>query len=308
MSPVARTTIALALVATAWASTSALAAEPLSVYTVNYPVTYFAERIGGDHVTVTFPAPPEGDPAFWQPDAETITRYQQADLVILNGAAYAKWVELATLRDARLVHSAAAFEDRWIKIDHAFTHSHGPGGEHSHAGWAFTTWLDPTQAIEQARAIEAAFAKARPDATADFEAGLAGLVADLENLDARLRAVTQAIGAEPVIFSHPVYQYLARRYDMSGSVVHWEPDEAPEDAMWTELDGILAEHPAHWMIWEGEPLAATVEALQAKGIESVVFDPAGNRPASGDYLSVMRANVEHLERVAQAVRARRGED
>ena len=50
------------------------------------------------------------------------------------------------------------------------------------------------------------------------------------------------------------------------------------------------------------------EALKAKGIESVVFDPAGNRPASGDYLSVMRANAEHLERVAQAVRARQADD
>ncbi|HSQ86069.1 MAG TPA: hypothetical protein VLM43_15260, partial [Desulfobacterales bacterium] len=30
------------------------AAEKLSVYVVNYPLKYFAERIGGDHVKVEF--------------------------------------------------------------------------------------------------------------------------------------------------------------------------------------------------------------------------------------------------------------
>ena len=32
-------------------------AGPLTVYVVNYPLQYFAERIGGEHVEVVFPAP-----------------------------------------------------------------------------------------------------------------------------------------------------------------------------------------------------------------------------------------------------------
>ena len=49
-----------------------------TVYTVNYPLAYFAERIGGDHVAVGFPAPADVDPAFWQPDDTTISAYQTA--------------------------------------------------------------------------------------------------------------------------------------------------------------------------------------------------------------------------------------
>ena len=45
---------------------------PLSVFAVNYPLAWFAERIGGEHVRVHFPAPPDVDPAFWTPDAETV--------------------------------------------------------------------------------------------------------------------------------------------------------------------------------------------------------------------------------------------
>jgi zinc transport system substrate-binding protein len=51
------------------------------------------------------------------------------------------------------------------------------------------------------------------------------------------------------------------------------------------------------MIWEGEPLQKSVAKLKEMGIESVVFDPCGNRPDSGDFISVMKANVGNLKRV-----------
>jgi len=45
--------------------------EKITVYTVNYPLKYFAQRIAGDRATVVFPAPPDVDPVFWMPDPET---------------------------------------------------------------------------------------------------------------------------------------------------------------------------------------------------------------------------------------------
>jgi zinc transport system substrate-binding protein len=51
------------------------------------------------------------------------------------------------------------------------------------------------------------------------------------------------------------------------------------------------------MIWEGEPHPQSVTRLQAMGIKSVVFDPAGNVPEHGDFLSIMRQNVENLKPV-----------
>jgi zinc transport system substrate-binding protein len=81
----------------------ALAGDKLRVYTVNYPLAYFAERIAGDLATVIFPAPPNVDPAFWMPNAETIAAYQTADLILLNGADYAKWTAKVSLPRSRLV-------------------------------------------------------------------------------------------------------------------------------------------------------------------------------------------------------------
>ena len=74
-----------------------IAADRFTVYTVNYPLQYFAERIGAEHVEVAFPAPSGVDPAFWKPDSDILRQYQQADLVLLNGAGYAGWVEKVSL-------------------------------------------------------------------------------------------------------------------------------------------------------------------------------------------------------------------
>ena len=62
-------------------SPSLRAAEPLTVYTVNYPLQYFTQRIAGDHARVVFQAPADVEPAFWMPDHKTIGEYQQADLI-----------------------------------------------------------------------------------------------------------------------------------------------------------------------------------------------------------------------------------
>ncbi len=267
----------------------------LTVFTVNYPLAYFVERIGGNVVEVHFPAPAEGDPAFWSPDADTIAAYQNANLILLNGADYAKWVERATLPSSKIVDTSSSFAFQHIPLDDTVTHSHGPEGDHAHGGWAFTTWIDPTQAVEQSRAVHEAMVAARPEQAEAFGAGYADLVADLSALDQRLAAAADAIGDQPLIFSHPVYQYLIRHYGLNGISVHWEPDQAPDLG---QLEHLLEEQEARWMIWEGAPLAQTVTDIEAYGVKSVVFDPCGNTPDTGDYMTVMAANAEALETIA----------
>lgn len=266
----------------------------LLVYTVSYPLAYFAERIGGDLVRVEFPAPPDVDPAFWSPDPETVAAYQRADLILLNGAGYASWTDRVSLPSSRLVATAAGVADRYVVVEDAVTHSHGPAGEHAHGTMAFTTWLDPTIAVEQARAIRDAFSRARPQDEKAFDEGFAELERDLLDLDGRLSEIVAADPARALLASHPVYQYLTARYGLEMRGVHLEPDEPPSRAAWRDLQVVLEEHPARWMLWEAEPLLATASQLRELGIESMVFSPAGNRSADGDYLSVMEANVRRL--------------
>ena len=276
---------------------------PISVFAVNYPLAYLAERLGGEHVEVTLPVPPDLDPAGWSPSPEVVGTYQGADLILLNGAGYAKWVSRVSLPEASLVDTSRSFRDKLLPLAGAVTHTHGPGGEHAHSGWAFTTWLDPQLAIEHARKIATALEAERPADSAHFREHLAEVEADLSSLDQRLRNATQTLAGRPVLFSHPVYQYLIHRYGLNARSVHWEAGEMPTEPMWRALETTLTEHPARLMIWEAPPSPEISDRLEALGVRSVVYDPCANRPAEGDLMSVMERNLTVLEEITpQAAR------
>lgn len=267
----------------------------ISVYTVNYPLQYFAERIAGEHATVIFPAPDEVDPAYWMPDKKIIEAYQQADLILLNGAHYAKWVAKVTLPRSKMVDTSRKFKDRYITNKEITTHSHGAAGEHGHEDAAFTLWLDFNLAAQQAKAIEKAMSRKRPELSSIFQKNYEALAEDIMALDTELRAIFTKDPERRLVVSHPVYDYLARRYGLNIKSVQWEPDEIPSFSQWQELQVMLADHSAKWMIWEGEPLEATVVKLEEKGIGSLVFSPCSNVPEQGDFLSVMQRNTKNLE-------------
>jgi len=169
-------------------------------------------------------------------------------------------------------------------------------GKHEHGDVAFTTWLDPQQAIAQAQAVRDALIRLRPAGAGDFNQRFNSLAADLKDLDTQLTAVVKANDSRPLVFSHPVYQYLIRRYGLNGKEVHWEPEESPTPQQWAELKQLVTAYPAQWMIWEGTPKPSTADDLKKVGLNSLTFAPCGNVPETGDYLSVMRQNVLNLKK------------
>jgi zinc transport system substrate-binding protein len=160
-----------------------------------------------------------------------------------------------------------------------------------------TTWLDPGLAVEHARAILEAFAEVRPQDEAAFREAFASLEADLVDLDRQLDEWSRVVGDTPLIFSHPVYQYLTRRYELNAVSLHWEPDVAPVESQWRRMEELIQDRGGRWMIWEGRPLDVTVERLRSSGIESVVLATCANTPHDGDYLEAMQRGITALKRI-----------
>jgi zinc transport system substrate-binding protein len=276
---------------------------PLVVYSVSFPLHDFARRIGGPDVEAHFPVPRDwADPATWSPDADIVSAYQLADLVLLNGGEYARWVRSASLRNGRLVDTSGSFSERKIPVGDAETHAHGPDGEHVNTGVATTFWLDFDLARDQARTIAEAFAAERPGLAAEIEKRAAALDADLVALGLRLGEAFSQLESEAILFSHPVYQYLERRYVLDGYSLQWEPDEMPNEEQWSELEELLGSHPAGLMLWEAEPGKETRRRLESLGVEVVVFETAAGWPAEGEFLEAMSANVERLQGVSRGGR------
>ena len=117
-------------------------------------------------------------------------------------------------------------------------------------GCAFTTWLDLRLAACQSGHVRDALIERMPTAK-DGSPRVRDARRDLLDLDERLRVVGRALGDEPILASHPVYQYLADAYGLSIQSLHLEPDQALRDEDWKEVDAMLKPRRAKWMLLGG---------------------------------------------------------
>ena len=271
-------------------------ADKVNVVAVNYPLHYFAERIATDSFSIDYLVAPEVDPAFWEPDDQALVAFQKADIVIRNGADYAKWMQVVTLPSTTMVDTSRAFSDRLIKVEGG-AHSHGDGAVHSHAGVAFTTWIDFSQAAMQAEAIAKRMTRYAPAEAKQIAENLAALKADLGELDQKMKSLAEKLRDRSFAVSHPIYQYWSRAYGIKIDALEWEPDMKLGEKEIADLKAVIAKSNPQWMIWEGTPGDENVKALAQLGLSSLVFSPAANRPDEGDWLEVMHQNIKNLEEV-----------
>lgn len=258
--------------------------------------------LGGERVELLFLVPPGGDPATWKPTAQDLQTMQGADLIILNGASYEPWVASVALPATRMVRTANSFREKWIETD-AVVHTHGPGGEHSHPGTASTTWLDLEQAMAQVTAVRNRLVEELPASESEeVDRRHAAYNAELQEMHSRMQQLAEELKGQPIIVSHPVYQYWQRKYELNLRSLDWEPTESPDESGWAELDSALKDFPAKLFVWESTPSAENEAALAARGFTSLVFAPAANLPRGSSWRTEMRANLERLQKVVEKVR------
>jgi zinc transport system substrate-binding protein len=278
------------------------AAGTPQVLVVNYPLYFFAAWIAGDAAEVIFPAPENVDPDFWRPSSEVIEQYQQADLILVNGASFGRWLDRVSLPESRLKNTSASFRDEYITLPDAIVHQHGPEGEHAHEGLASHTWLGPELARQQAQAVRDALVELVPDRADFFQQQWQALDRDLGELEDQFRRLGDDYPEQALYASHPLYDYLARFCGWNLKNYHWEPHETPADRQWERFADQHPEHEARIMIWEATPTPETEQRLRDEfQVISVPFHTLANRPADGDYLTVMQTNLAGLRQALEAV-------
>jgi len=282
------------------ASAAAQSQEKPTVVTVNYALSYFAERLGGSDIDVVFPVPDGVDPSFWRPGISDISSIQGADLIVLNGAGFANWTARASLPRSRIVDTSRGFEDRFIATE-TVTHSHGPDGEHSHAGTASFTWLDQEQAILQARAIADALSQrglVEPDM---IDSRLAVLVEDLLTMDAAAERLRPLAEGKVLVATHPRYQYLARAYGLDIRSLEWEAGAAPDADQLAELETLVVETNARILLWEAQPPEPARAAIRGLGLAEIVFPTLAAAPEGSEYTQRLRLALDELSAALNAV-------
>jgi zinc transport system substrate-binding protein len=264
-----------------------------TIAVTNYPLYFFTQKIAGNGFDVIFPVPGDIDPAFFEPRADVVSSFQSTEVIFINGAGYESWIDKVSLPRRKIVNTSSMVSDRYIQ-EKGMSHSHGPDGEHDHAETAFTTWLDQSIALEQARLIYETLKQSFPEYTGEFTMNFGMLEEALMGLDQQLEMAFTPYREMNVYASHPVYQYLGKRYGLHIHSKHWEPGEKIDNADVKAFLETIDKNEATIMLWEGEPHSETRQLLEDAGLKVVVFLPCGNKPGQGDYLSVMKKNLENL--------------
>ena len=216
-------------------------AEPLSIVASVEPLGWMCRTIGGEAVKVNVMTPSTADPAAWRPPRPALIAARDADLLVVIGEGFEPWRGALAVRSGRVLtvtdRSAGVAID-WIETESA-THSHGPGGEHSHGERDGYVWMDPQQAKDVAAAIAQTLVDRRPSLSAQFARGLQEVHTDLDRMDAAIETLRDELERTrtTVTSLDDTHRYLLRRlqHDSAGDhVIALISDpgvDAPADAI-----------------------------------------------------------------------------
>ncbi|MEO1314246.1 MAG: metal ABC transporter substrate-binding protein [Pseudomonadota bacterium] len=263
---------------------------------VTGPLAAMASELVGDLAEVDYPIPEGTDPALWRPSVPEITRIQESDLILLNGAGLSAWTTKTSLPRAKTVDTSKAFADSLITTEEAVTHSHGADGEHSHTGTAPQVWLDFAQAGQQATAIANALRRVLPGDADTLAANLQEVQTRLQSFDARAKALSGTLAGQTALAAHPGLEYFARAYGLDLAQLTWTPGMAPSPDDLAALDALIAADAPQLILWQSDPSPEALKATTDRGLTSVILDPATDDPQ--DYWALMETNLANLEAAA----------
>jgi zinc transport system substrate-binding protein len=251
------------------------------VVTSFYPLQYVAQRVAGDHATITNLTQPGREPHDLELDFRRTAAVADADVLVYERGFQAAVDDAVDQSSVPHVVDASA--------------SAGLTGDDPHF------WLDPTRLAKVAAAFEDRLASADPAHAAAYARNLRSLRADLARLDRSYQAGLAHCRTDTIVVSHDAFGYLGARYglDVVG-IAGLSPDAEPSPAHVRELQDLIRRDGITTVFSEELASPKFADSLADDlGISSQVLDPIeglGDQTADQDYLSLMRQNLSALEK------------
>jgi zinc/manganese transport system substrate-binding protein len=178
--------------------------------------------IGGDRIQLTTLVKPGVDAHVYAPTPADARSVGEARLVVSNGLKFEGWMrrlQQSTASKATFVEAARGVKERVEKAQgHSHGHSHGKPDKHGHdhGGLDPHAWQSVGNVKIYAANIRDALIAADPAGKATYEANAARYIAELDALDADIKAAVARIPAErrKVITSHDAFGYFQDAYGL----------------------------------------------------------------------------------------------
>lgn len=265
-----------------------------------YPLEFLASEIGGDEISVSSLAQPGAEPHDMELTAKQVGSISAASLVI-----YEKGLQPA-------VDDAIANEDPHATLDVTTVtdlvegyddlgHSHEGESDEEHAehedesSLDLHIWLDPELMRKMADAVTDKLVEIDEKNAAAYEANNAQLQERLSGLDEAFETGLATCERTQIVTTHNAFGYLARAYGLEQIGIAGLTGNEPSPQKLAEVEQYVKSNGVTTIFYEtavSDEYAKTVAA--GTGAKTAVLDPLETKPASGDYITAMEANLQAL--------------
>ena len=268
-----------------------------------YPLQFVADRIAGEHATITTLTQPGVEPHDLELSPRQVAELSDADIAFfesglqpavdeaIENSGPEKQLDVA---EAIELHEEAEHTEETDE-DHA-EEDRG----HSHEGDPHF-WQDPTLLGQVAAKFTTLISEVDPTHAADYRANNDALQADLTALDAEITAGLANCRTRTLVVSHDAFAYFGERYDLQvHAIAGLSPDAEPSPKHLGELADLIETEQITTVFNEtlASPRLAKTLADEL-GIATAVLDPIEGLAAADeddDYLSLMRANLAAIQK------------
>lgn len=295
----------------------------LTVMASFYPLQYLAEKIGGEHVSVSSLTPDGAEPHDLELSPKMVDSLSSADAVIylagfqsavdeaieqqapktvIDVSPAAELIEAGT--DAN--HPSEDEEDTADEAQSGQTEAHDHDHEgHDHEGHDhhhdMSTdphfWLDPTRMAHAATLVGDKLAEADSAHADVYKANAKALAEELNTLSDTLVTKTSNCKVKTFVTAHTAFGYLADRTGLTQvGISGLDPESSPSPARLADIAQTAKEQGVTTIFTEAliDPKVAQTLADDL-GITTAVLDPIESQTdASKDYAATMNSNIDAL--------------
>jgi len=190
--------------------------EEMTVMVSIVPQKYFVERVGGDLVEVMVMVEPGSSPATYEPKPEQLQALSGAAAYFSIGVPFeGAWLgKIAEANpDMLMVDTIADIERRPINAPHDHDededdHEHNEGAPDPHV------WVSPELVKLQSQVIHDALVELDPAHKDDYKANLDAFIADIDQLEADIKATLSGLESNKFMVFHPAWGYFAHDFGL----------------------------------------------------------------------------------------------
>ncbi len=213
-----------------------------------YPYAFFAEQVGGDHISVYSVTPVGVEPHDFEPSPRDLQRIESAQLFIYNGAGFDAWAEKAITNGSKMNASEYV---HLLSLADENEDIHEDDHDHEHSEYDPHFWLDTENAEKIVDQIQLQLSTLDPDNSQIYEQNAQKIKQQLENINEEYLGSMQYCKQNEIVVSHNAYSYLGKKY---GFTIH-------------SIAGLSTDNEA-----SPQDLARLTQEVRSKNIKYILFE------------------------------------